>query len=329
MHTPDVIFPHLGIEIQNLNRTAFTIFGLPIYWYGVLVVLGIGLGICMPYINAKRDVLHADKRTGTPITPDQILDFAFVVIPLAIIGTRLYYVFSMWDNYKNDLLQIFAFRSGGLAIHGAIITSLITAVVYARIKKMNVLRLVDIGIVGLPIGQAIGRVGNFFNQEVFGGYTDSLFAMCYKLDAFAFDRTHITDEMLTHLYQVNGVNYIQVHPTFLYESIWSLATFAFLMLYFNRRKFHGEIMAFYLLLYGVGRFFIESIRTDQLKLFGTSIPSAMVVSAIMAVGALAFMIYSRVRIKQAAADAAAPLYVNPFADAPEDEAEEAAEESGE
>jgi len=302
-NTPDVIFPYLGIEVPILEREAFNIFGLSVYWYGVFVVLGILAGICAPWYMAKRDVLHAGKRSGSPITPEQVLDFAFVVIPLALIGTRLYYVISMWGQYKDNLLSIFDIRSGGLAIHGAIISALLTAVVYARVKKFSFLRLTDVCIIGLPIGQAIGRWGNFVNQEVFGGFTNGPFAMCYKLEAV--DAAHVTAEMLDNLYVLGGQSYVQVHPTFLYESLWSLATFVILLLYFNRRKFNGELLAGYLFLYGIGRFWIEGLRTDQLKFFDTNIPSAQVLSVLMVLGSLAFIIVRHVQVRREGTGASA------------------------
>jgi len=256
-------------------------------------------------------VLHAGKRPGAPVTPDMVLDFAYIVIPIAIIGTRLYYVLSMWENYKDNLLKIFAFREGGLAIHGAIISAIATAYVYARVKKINFLRLTDVCVVGLPIGQALGRWGNFFNQEVFGGHTNSVFAMCYKLSAFGAYDPHVTPDIMANLYRTGGVEYIQVHPTFLYESVWCLLTFVVLMLWFNRRRFNGQILAGYLALYGFGRFWIESIRTDQLKLFNTDIPSAMVVSALMVLVALAFICVNLWRLRHPKEETE---YVSPFAD---------------
>jgi len=304
MNTPDVIFPYLGIEIQNLPREAFSFFGLSIYWYGMLIVLGIICGVYAPWRLARADTAAGTKRPGTPISPEQVLDFACIVIPIAIIGTRLYYVFSMWDSYKNDLLKIFAVREGGLAIHGAIISAIATLVIYARLKKYDVLRFADVCIVGLPIGQAIGRWGNFMNQEVFGTYTNTPFAMCYKLDAVS--GANVTPEILANLYRIGGVEYIQVHPTFLYESVWSLATFVFLMLYFNRRKFNGELLALYLFLYGFARFWIEGIRTDQLMFFGTDLPGAQVVSALMVIVSAVFMIIRHVQVRRSPADTAQP-----------------------
>ena len=293
-NTPDVIFPYIGIQIQYLEREAFNIFGLSVYWYGVFVVLGILAGVCAPWFNAKRDAASADKRSGDPITTEQVLDFAYIVIPLSLVGTRLYYVFSMWGQYKDNLLDIFNVRGGGLAIHGAILTGVLTTIVYAKVKKMNALRLADICVVGLPIGQAIGRWGNFVNQEVFGRYTNNPFAMCYKLEAV--NTANVTPDILDNLYKLGGQSYIQVHPTFLYESFWSLLTFIALMLYFNRRKFHGEILALYLLAYGVGRFWIEGLRTDQLKFLGTGLPGAQVLSVVMVLGAAVFLIARRAQV---------------------------------
>jgi len=327
MNTPDVIFPYIGIQIQNLPREAFSFFGLSIYWYGLLIVVGIICGVYAPWRLAKADMATSGKRPGTPISPEQVLDFACIVIPIAIVGTRMYYVFSMWDNYKDDLLKIFAVREGGLAIHGAIISAIVTLVIYARVKKYDVLRFADVCVVGLPIGQAIGRWGNFMNQEVFGTYTNTPLAMCYRLDAVS--RSNVNAEILEHLYRVGGMEYIQVHPTFLYESLWSLATFIFLMLYFNRRKFNGEIIALYLFLYGFARFFIEGIRTDQLKLFNTDIPSAQVVSALMAIAASVFMLVRHIQVKRQANRPADKPLLFTDAEAADTEDEMAAEINGE
>jgi len=292
MNAPDVIFPYLGIEIQKLNRVAFSLFGMEIYWYGILVVLGIGLGVYTAWRNAGRDTKR--QNDGAVITQPQIIDFAYIVIPLSIVGTRLYYVASNWHEYQDNLLRIFAFREGGLAIYGAIITAVLTAFVYARIKKYNFFHFVDICALGLPIGQAIGRWGNFFNQEVFGGYSDGPLAMCYRLDAV--DMSNVTQPIVEHLKWEGGVPYIQVHPTFLYESLWCIGIYVILMLYFNRRKFNGEILTWYLLLYGVGRFWIEGIRTDQLMFFNTDIPSAQVVSIALIVLAGGFILFNRIRL---------------------------------
>lgn len=279
MNTPEIMFPHFNISIQSLDRVLVNAFGLPVYWYGLIVFLGIAAGVTIALYNAKR--LGQD--------PNVYIDFAYIVIPICILGARAYYVIFAWDEYKDNLLKIFAFREGGLAIYGAVIAAFVTAIIYTKRKKLNFLLLADTAIVGLIIGQTIGRWGNFINREAFGGYTNSLFSMRYLLDTV--DPGIITKDIYANLVTYNGAQYIQVHPTFLYESLWNFALLIFLILYTKHKKFDGEIMAYYLLFYGIGRFWIEGLRTDQLLLFGTGLAVSQVLSAGIAIFAVLFIIY--------------------------------------
>lgn len=279
MNTPEIMFPKLNISIQSFDRELVNIFGLSIYWYGLIVFLGIAAGVVIVLYNAKR--------LGQ--NPETYIDFAYIVVPICILGARAYYVIFAWDTYKDNLLHIFAFREGGLAIYGAVIAGFITAIIYTHRKKLNFFLLADTAIVGLIIGQAVGRWGNFINREAFGGYTNSLFSMRYLLSTV--DSGNITQEIYNNLVTYNGAQYIQVHPTFLYESLWNFALLIFLMLYTKHKKFDGEIMAYYLLFYGIGRFWIEGLRTDQLMLFGTGLAVSQVLSAAIAIFAVIFIIY--------------------------------------
>jgi len=284
MQTPDVIFPNIGITINNLNRVAISIFGASIYWYAIFVLLGITAGVALALWNVKR--------CGGNVT--LYSDFGYIVIPACIVGTRLFFVIFNWDMYRDAPLTIITEFGTGLAIFGAIITAFLTAVIYCRVKKESFFKFVDLGIIGLPVGQAIGRWGNFFNREAFGAYTDSFFAMQYRLSEV--NSNAVTDEMRANLvfrhyedtYDITHiVQYISVHPTFLYESLWNIGTVILLYVFCKRRKFDGQIAAMYLLLYGIGRFWIESLRTDQLT--AGSLPISQVLAALAAIGGAGYI----------------------------------------
>ncbi|MDR3239876.1 MAG: prolipoprotein diacylglyceryl transferase [Clostridiales bacterium] len=265
--TPEIWFPHLGIQIEKLSRVAVEIASFKLYWYGVFIVLGVLLGMLAALQEAKR-VGH---------DPGLYTDFLLYALIAALAGARLYYVIFSWDNYKNNLLQIFAIREGGLAIYGGVIGSFICAYVYTKKKKLNFWAFGDVAILGLILGQAVGRWGNFFNREVFGHYTDSLLAMRYLKDQVS----NIPPSVLEHVITVNGAQYIQVQPAFLYESLWNLLVFTAMQIYKKHKKMDGEVVFLYLFGYGLGRFFIEGIRTDQLMLFSTGIPVSQLLSALL------------------------------------------------
>ena len=279
--TPDIIFPHLGIIIKQLDRVAFTVFGLPVYWYGVFMGLAILAGLMVAAREAKRVGLGAEV----------FYDFIFVAIIACVIGSRIYYVVFSWDTYKDDLISIFNLRKGGLAIYGTFIAGLITAYVFTRVKKIEFWRFGDCAVMGLILGQIIGRLGNFVNREAFGGYTDSLFAMQYLREKV--EHAHIPQDILSHITMINGAEYIQVHPTFLYELLWNLCIFILMNLYKKHKKFDGEIAAMYFLGYGIGRLWIEGLRTDQLILFGTGIAVSQIVSVALVIGGVVLFIYKR------------------------------------
>ena len=274
---PEIWFPHLGIEINHLNRVAFTIFGKEVYWYGIFIGTAVLLGLLL--------AMHEAKRTGQD--PDTYLDFALYALVFAIICARLYYVAFSWDTYKDNPLKIFATREGGLAIYGGVIGGVLTALVYSKIKKINFWQLADTAAPSLVLGQVLGRWGNFFNREAFGDFTNNLFAMRYQLSQVRLG--DISDNTLSQLQMVNGVEYIQVHPTFLYESLWNLGVFALLIFMSRRKKFHGEIAGLYFLGYGLGRVWIEGLRTDQLQWGGFAV--SQVLSAIFIVAAAAFLVW--------------------------------------
>ena len=222
------------------------------------------------------------------------MDLALFGIIFAIIGARLYYVIFEWDYYKEHLLEIFNLRNGGLAIYGGIIAAVIVTVVLAKRRKLSIWQMLDTGCTSLIAGQIIGRWGNFVNREAFGGYTDNLFAMQIKVS----DAYYTTPELLEKAVTVNGTQYIQVHPTFLYESLWNLAVLIILILYRNHKKFKGEVFLMYVAGYGIGRAWIEGLRTDQLVIPGIGVPVSQVLSIVAAAAAIIIIVYKRIQTKK-------------------------------
>lgn len=276
-------FPHLGLTLNP--GKSFMVFGIEIAYYGVIIALGMLAGALVAYREAKK--------TGQKV--DDYIDFTLYTLIAAIIGARIYYVIFEWDYYSAHPLEIFNLRAGGLAIYGGVLASVLTLFIFTKVKKLKFWLMADTAVQGLIIGQIIGRWGNFFNREAFGGYTDSLFAMQLPIS----EAKGITQELIEHLVTVDGVSYVQVHPTFLYEGTWNLLLFIGICLYKRHKKFDGEIFAIYLMGYGVGRFIIEGLRTDQLviKALG-GIAASQVLSIILIVLAVAFVIYNRVQLKK-------------------------------
>ena len=271
MDLMEISFPNLGIDLKYVPK-GFTVFGFTIAIYGICIAVAV---ICGYLMAAK-----VAKKTGQ--NPDTYFDFAIYAVILSIIGARIYYVIFQWDYYKNHLLSIFNLREGGLAIYGGVIVAFITVFVYSKIKKLNPFRLMDTALPGLILGQAIGRWGNFFNREAFGDYTNNLFAM--QLPVSAVRANEITQKMWDHVVTVNGVEYIQVHPTFLYESLWNVGVLLFLFWFRKRKKFNGEVFLMYLIGYGLGRIWIEGLRTDQLLLPVVGLPVSQLLSWFLVVG---------------------------------------------
>ena len=268
MNGGDIRFVHLGITINHL-KSSISVFGFRIAFYGIIIGIGMLAGLWIAQSDAKR--------RGQD--PELYLDFALYAIICSIIGARLYYVIFEWDYYKNNLLQIFNLRAGGLAIYGGVIAGTITMIVYTRMKKVSFFSMADTGVLGLVTGQIIGRWGNFFNCEAFGGYTDSLLAM--RIRRALVNDNMLNADVLNHRIVENGVEYIQVHPTFFYESCWNLCLLLYMMWFRRYKKYDGQMLWIYLLGYGIGRFWIESLRTDQLILFGTGLPVSQALSLVL------------------------------------------------
>lgn len=268
MNGADIRFVHLGITINHL-KSSISVFGFRIAFYGIIIGIGMLAGLWIAQSDAKR--------RGQD--PELYLDFTLYAIICSIIGARLYYVIFEWDYYKNNLLQIFNLRAGGLAIYGGVIAGTITMIVYTRMKKVSFFSMADTGVLGLVTGQIIGRWGNFFNCEAFGGYTDSLLAM--RIRRALVNDNMLNADVLNHRIVENGVEYIQVHPTFFYESCWNLCLLLFMLWFRRYKKYDGQMLWIYLLGYGIGRFWIESLRTDQLILFGTGLPVSQALSLVL------------------------------------------------
>ena len=284
--SPDIVFPNIGLEIQSIDPVAFSLFGIDVYWYGIIIITGVIAGLFLARYRAKKN--------GED--PEIYSDFLLYALISAIIGARLYYVAFAWDEYKDNLLDIFATRQGGLAIYGGVIGSIIALVIYTRVKRLSFTQMADTAVPGLALGQMIGRMGNFINMEAFGGYTDSLFAMALKAEA---GKAKIPRAMVEHIGPLAGYegNYLQVQPTFAYESMWNLGVVIILMLYTKHKKFQGEILAMYFLLYGLGRSWIEGLRTDQLLIGNTDVAVSQVLSIILVIVSATFIIYKRQRAK--------------------------------
>ena len=285
MEGADIIVHHLGITISHLPK-GITIVGFTRAFYGIIIALGMVSGLLLARWQAKR--------TGQ--NPEIYMDYAIWGIIFAIIGARLYYVAFSWDMYKDNLWQIFNTRGGGMAIYGGVIAAVITAIVYCRKKHYKFALFADTAVPGLILGQIIGRYGNFMNREAFGEYTDSLFAM--RLKVADVTSSNITTTMQQHIITENETRYIQVHPTFLYESLWNVMVLVIMLVYTKRKKFDGEIFLIYLIGYGIGRTWIEGLRTDQLLIGSTGIAVSQVLSAVLALGGITYWIYRRVRLKK-------------------------------
>lgn len=282
----NINFPNLHIFLEDVGKSIM-IGDFAIAYYGIVIACGMIGGVLIAATIAKRSGQN----------PEDYYDMALYAILFAVLGARMYFVIFNWDYYAEDLTRILNIREGGLGIYGGIIAAIITVYILTRRKKLDFGLVADTAAPALVFGQCLGRWGNFFNREAFGGYTDNLFAM--QLPISAVRRNEITAELWEHAVEIEGITYIQVHPTFLYESLWNLALMISLLIYWKHRKFNGEVFLLYLLGYGVGRFWIESLRTDQLILPIVGVPVSMVVAALMVVGSTIWIIIGRKKSQKA------------------------------
>lgn len=278
-------FPHLGIVLDHVAK-AFSVGSLEIACYGIVLAAAMVTGLLLVMKVADR----------TEQRGDDYFDLGMIAIVVSVVCARIYYVAFSWNYYSSHLGEIINIREGGLAIYGGVIGGAVTTALFCKIRKIKFLKTADTAILGLVWGQALGRWGNFFNREAFGGYTDNLFAM--QLPVSDVRSGEITAEMWEKVKRIGGTEYIQVHPTFLYESMWNIGVLLILLFLTFRvkRKYDGMVFLNYLLLYGIGRFWIEGLRTDQLLLPGTQIPVSQLLSGVLAVTALFFLIINKWRM---------------------------------
>ena len=265
-----VEFPSLGIRL-NIERVAFYVGDKPVYWYGIIIAIGLLLGVMT--------VLPLAKKKN--ISSDTIYDIVLWGLPSAVVCARVYYVAFEFDSYKHNLADIFKIWNGGIAIYGALIGAALAAYIYCRAKKINFLKIADVCCPGLVVGQIIGRWGNFVNQEAFGTNTTLPWGMTgsdivSSLEHMRSLGMSVTPDM-------------PVHPTFLYESLWNLCVLGILLfMFFKMHRFNGQLFLSYITLYGIGRFFVEMLRTDSLYI-GVFRVSQLVALACVAIG-VAFLI---------------------------------------
>ena len=269
-----ITFPNLGITV-NPNPVAFTVFGKDIYWYGIIIAVGFLLAVL--YMMRRAPVFG--------LTQDDVLDEVLWAVPIGVICARLYYCIFYWELYADNPISVLYIWEGGLAIYGGVIGGALTIIILSKIKKIKTGTLLDVAAMAVIIGQIFGRWGNFMNREAHGAVTDCFFKMGLE---------NAAGEVIDY------------HPTFLYESVWNLVGFIGMHFLTKKRKFDGQIVLTYLAWYGLGRVWIEGLRTDSLYLFGTGIRVSQLVAAlsvVLAGGALAYILLKK---KPDPAD----LYVN-------------------
>ncbi len=290
-----IYFPGMGIGFDNVP-TGITIFGLEIKFYGILIAIG--------FFSAYMIARYLGKKSG--LDEELYMDYLILLIPCALIGARLYYVIFNFGNFSDPsvvktLWNIVNFRNGGLAVYGGLILGVVAAIIYTKKKNVEFFMFSDTIAYGILVGQILGRWGNFFNREAFGAYTSSFIRMALPLDYFKnegsltyLERTDIiSNQMLLNTEVVKGNECITVYPTFLLEGMWNLAVLIFLIVYYKHRKVSGEISLFYVILYGVGRFIVEALRTDSLMIGPLKI--SQIVAVFCVVGGIAGFVYLRLK----------------------------------
>ena len=253
-----ITFPNLNLEF-NINPVAFNLFGKDIYWYGVIIMLGIILAVYIAYTRLKK--MPDVEKYSSKLSWDAFTDFLLVALPVGVIGARLYYCAFKWDYYGSHLTDIFKIWEGGLAIYGGIIGGVLVGIIFCKMKKIPIPEMGDFCMPLLALCQSIGRWGNFINREAHGTITDTFLKM--------------------GIYNNETNAYEYVHPTFLYESICTLIIFIVLSIIYKKRKFVGQVFYLYPILYGISRYFIEGLRTDSLYIGNTSIRVSQALSLVL------------------------------------------------
>ncbi len=302
----DIRFPNLGIILKNVPDS-FSLFGVEIKLYGLMIAIG----FLTAYFIATREA----KRTGQD---DEIyVDFILWMVIPAIIGARLYYIIFSWDEYVQPgkgfgeiLLDMINVRQGGLAIYGGLIAGVIVAIIFCKKKKVSLLLMADTAAMAVLAGQIIGRFGNFFNREAFGDYTDSLFAMGIPTSYYSeqgslrglMNAGVINEAMINNSVQIDGVAWITVHPTFLYEALWNLGVLLLIFFYRKHKKFNGELGLLYVWGYGLGRVWIEALRSDSLMVPGINMKVSQLIAAVCVLVASVILVKKRMDYVKEIAD---------------------------
>ena len=295
MQYMDIRFPNLDITFHDVGRSFF-IGDFEIMYYGVVIACGFLLGYLLVSLLAKRSGQSSEI----------YLDYLLCMMIPAIIGARIYYVVFSWDYYKANPGEIINLRHGGLGIVGGILAGVIVLLIFSRVRKLSATRMLDTLTAGLLVGQILGRWGNFFNREAFGGFCDGLFAMQIPVEYFEkagrmteIRNTGLLDQLVTASVNGGQVSCIQVHPTFLYEGLWNLVVLLIILFWQKRKTFDGELLCIYMMGYGAGRFFIESLRVDQLTIGHTGIAATQVVCVLAFVSGLLWMIFGKKKARRA------------------------------
>lgn len=295
-----IYFPGIGIDLTNVP-SGFTIFGFTIKFYGLIIATGFMLALLISMKHAKKSGQN----------PDDYIDFLLWMVIPVILGARIYYIIFDLDNYiapgksfGQTFLDMINIRNGGLAIYGGLIAGVITAAIFAKKRKLSLPLMGDTICMGVMVGQIMGRWGNFFNREAFGAYTNSIFRMAIPLDyyrsqgslSYLLSTNVITEEMQKHTELVNGLECITVHPTFLYEGIWNFALLILVFAYRKHKKFDGEMAMIYVAGYGLGRFFVEWLRSDSLMIGPLKVSQMLgMVLFLLCTGVI---VWNRLRIKK-------------------------------
>ena len=287
-----VSFPGLGLEFE-LNRVAFSIGGFNVYWYGLLIGIGFMLAGTYALLNARK----------VGVDSDRLIDVVMVGLVCGVIGARLYYVIFDWETFQGDLSKIFDIRQGGLAIYGGILAGMAGGIIMAKIRKVRVRPAMDLAAAGFLIGQGIGRWGNFVNVEAFGSNTSSILGMTGpKVVGYL---TQVKNSGAAWAQNIDP--HMPVHPTFLYESVWCLTGFLIIALWLmRRRKYDGQVFLFYTAWYGLGRFFIEGLRTDSLMWGPVRVSQALALVAFVTATALLIWLGQKKKL----GEDFLPLYIN-------------------
>ena len=282
----EISFPGLGIDGLTIKSVAFTILGKDIMWYGILICIGMILAYLYAHSRAKFE----------GVKTDDLLDLGFFVILFGIVGARLYYVLfaptsfiasggSFWENTWNTIVNVVSIWNGGLAIFGGILAGFVTALVVAKIKKIHFSVIADILAPSVMIGQIIGRWGNFMNAEAYGNETTVPWRMGIR---------RISAEGLY-------ASSIEVHPTFLYESLWNLIGFILIAIFYKKKKFNGQVFYFYMIWYGLGRAIIEGLRSDSLYIAGNeNLRVSQILAAIVCITGIVLMTVNFLKLRQKA-----------------------------